>query len=160
MEMTHIDPWDKISKFHGYSPEFTAQAKAAQARRRAAMLAEQNRTAAIGVMRQRCVPGWAVHIILEAAREHQICPHDIVRNCRAYRVVDARNDAIYRIKARKPVLSSPRLGQWFGKDHTSIIYALAYHSIATGLPKLTNYTMRPRKGRLWGRSALDRGAER
>jgi chromosomal replication initiation ATPase DnaA len=58
---------------------------------------------------------------------------------RIFRVVAARNEAIYQIKAAHPNLSFPQLGKWFRKDHTSIIHSLARHAEANSLPSLTRY---------------------
>lgn len=150
MEMTRIDPWSNISKLKGYSPEFIAQVREAQRRKLAEQVAEQERKQAADKMHLRSVPKWVADIIFETAKEHGASPFDIVGESRKYRDVDCRAEAIYRIKDKRPSLSSPRIAKWFGKDHTSILYALSYHSRRTGLPRLSNYVMRPRKGILKG----------
>lgn len=142
LEVRDVDPWDHISRRNGYSAEFLRQAREANARRRAQEVAEQERRQAIEVCKSRNTPKWAVEIILEVARARGVSPNDIMSGHRAYPVVDARHEAIYRVKAFKLMLSSPQIAKWFGLDHTSILHSLASYSHQTGAPKLTKYKLK------------------
>jgi hypothetical protein len=87
------------------------------------------------------MPEWARQIAEETAIRHGICVSEIANGSRKYKVVRVRNEAIYLVKARKPMLSSSQLGRWFDRDHTTILHALASHSDATGAPALVGYNL-------------------
>jgi len=142
LQITDVDPWDHISRRKGYSAEFLQKAREANAQRRAQEVAEQERRQAIEVCKSRKTPKWAVEIILEVALVRGVSPFDMMSGLRAYPVVDARHEAIYRVKAFKPMLSSPQIAKWFALDHTSILHSLASYSHQTGAPKLTKYALK------------------
>ena len=84
------------------------------------------------------LPDWVRSIIIQSARKHHVLVYDIMSPTRMAEVVRARNEAIYRIKAARPSLSAPRIGIWFGRDHTTILYAISRHQSETGSPPLYN----------------------
>jgi chromosomal replication initiation ATPase DnaA len=100
-----------------------------------------DRTEAISRLHSRFAPSWVIRIILATADEHGVSPLHILRDCRFKNVVAARNHAVYRVKEKKPTLSSPRIAGWFNRDHTSVLYCLAVHADDTGAPKLCNYNI-------------------
>jgi hypothetical protein len=127
-----------------YTKEFIKQALEARQRAdEAKILAEKQEARRQGLLtfKRRFMPEWARQIVERACEKHGICPSEMACDNRKHRVVKARNEAIYLVKARKPMLSSPQLGGWFGRDHTSILHSLASYSAATGSPKLVGYDL-------------------
>jgi chromosomal replication initiation ATPase DnaA len=120
----------------GYTKEFVEKARQ-QTRERTART-ELNR---LGLMKFRNygMPEWARMIVAEVCELRNVFVDDVAGMSRRHKVVRARNEAIYRIKASKPMLSSPQMGRWFNRNHVSILYALASYSDAKGLPNLTYY---------------------
>jgi chromosomal replication initiation ATPase DnaA len=66
----------------------------------------------------------AHEIIYNVARNHGLGVRDILGGGRTKEVVKARHSAIKAVKAAKPHLSSTVIGRIFGRDHTSILWAL------------------------------------
>ena len=97
--------------------------------------------AARQVMRHNGMPVWVRGIVFDAAVKHGVSAASIVLKLRARAVVAARNEALYRVKEANPDLSLPKIGGWFGMDHTTVIYALARHAEATGDCPLTDYNL-------------------
>lgn len=127
-----------------YTKEFIKQAQEARGRAdEAKRLAEKLEARRQGLLsfKRRSLPEWARQIVEESADRHNICVSDLASNNRKYKVVHARNEAIYRIKERKPQLSSPHIGRWFDRNHVSILYAIASYSDATGAPMLVGYDL-------------------
>lgn len=136
----------------GYTPEFIAQAK--QSRERAAR-EEMNRQGLL-TLRRWGMPEWARDIVAEVCARRDVFISDLASACRRHKVVHARNEAIYRVKESKMTLSSPQIAAWFNRDHVSILYSIASHQQAEGLPKLCGYdierskeTRRRRNQRQW-----------
>ena len=63
-------------------------------------------------------------IIREVAGRHGMTVGIVLSPRRSRRVVRCRYEAIRAVHEAKPHLSSPELGQIFGRDHTTILYAL------------------------------------
>lgn len=83
-------------------------------------------------------PDWVAAIIRDCAAKHGVRVSDILRKpCRHRPVVRARHEAIYRVKAAKPHLSAGRIGTWFHRDHTTILYALAKYQATHRVTELT-----------------------
>jgi hypothetical protein len=130
----------------GYTKEFFKRAQAGHHRLSERDRREQIRLAKLELRRQGLIrfkrwgmPEWARQIIEDVSNRRGICPSELAGNSRSRKVVRARNEAIYLVKARKPGLSSPQMGRWFNRDHVSILYALASYSEANRLPKLAGY---------------------
>lgn len=60
----------------------------------------------------------------DAAAEHKVSFQDIMGDSRKRHIVQARHDAIRRVKAAFPHLSLPSMGKVFGLDHTTVMYVL------------------------------------
>jgi hypothetical protein len=101
----------------------------------------QERKAAHRVLRERCAPEWIEALVMDVAEEHGVSPFDLMRNCQRIDVVRVRNRVLYEIRKLKPRMSYPRIGVIFGKDHTSIIHAIAKHAADNNLPALTRYDL-------------------
>ena len=97
--------------------------------------------AARQIMRDNSMPAWVREIVFDAAARHGVSAASIVMRIRSRVAVAARNEALYRVKEAKPDLSLPKIGGWFGMDHTTVIYALARHAEATGDSPLTDYNL-------------------
>ncbi|WP_165358297.1 helix-turn-helix domain-containing protein [Mesorhizobium sp. Pch-S] len=89
----------------------------------------------------RGMPQWAIDIVQEIAERLGACISDIADSTRTSLVVAARNEAMYRVKERKPSLSSTQIGKWFGRDHTSVLFAIASYQEATGADPLVGYNI-------------------
>jgi chromosomal replication initiation ATPase DnaA len=97
---------------------------------------------AICRFRKRGMPSWAFEIVKEVAYRHRVYLTDIASNNRVHAVVWARTEAMYRIKATKPALSSTQLGAWFDRDHTSILHGIAAHQERSGAKALVHYDLK------------------
>lgn len=120
--------------------------KEAEAKEKASKEAEAKARLEAGFQKQfesliaaRRVPRWVVAILQSVAASHGINQFHIVSRNFNRATVAARHDAIYRIKAARPTLSTPRIGSWFCIDHTSVLYALTRHAEKHGLPKFSKY---------------------
>lgn len=134
------DPDDKpfarrSARAMGYTQEFIDRAK--QARSAAAKL-ELNRQGLIQ-FRRWGMPEWARQIVSDVAARHDVMTEEISSSSRRHKVVRARNEAMYLVKASKTALSSPQIAAWFNRNHVSILYAIASHSDRTGAPALVGY---------------------
>lgn len=70
----------------------------------------------------------------EVARKHQLKPNDIIVFARNKRLVEARQEAMFRC-ADETILSYPKIGALFGdRDHTTIIHGVRAHAVRIGLP--------------------------
>lgn len=63
-------------------------------------------------------------IIAACARRHRVSVADILGPRRFKHIVAARWEAIRAVAAEFPEFSTPRLGRIFGRDHTTILWAL------------------------------------
>jgi hypothetical protein len=111
----------------------------AETERRRLSAIEQKRADGLRQFRRWGMPDWAVKIVAEVADDHAICPSEIAGRKRFKPIVDARREAVYRIKSVKPLMSCIILGKWFNRDHTSVTHLTASYSEATGAPKLVGY---------------------
>lgn len=102
---------------------------------------DEIRRQARAIMARRGMPEWARDIVTETAERRSVHLDELVGNCRVYTVTAARQEAIYRVKAAKPMLSAPLLGKWFDRDHTTILHSLTCHQEATGLPPFSRYNL-------------------
>jgi hypothetical protein len=127
-----------------YTKEFIKQAKEARERAEEAKRLDEKQEAhrqGLLTFKRRYMPEWARQIVDEMSQKHGVCPGDMARDDRRHKTVKARNEAIYLIKARKPMLSSPQIGNWFDRDHTSILHSIASHSQSAHAPKLVGYDL-------------------
>lgn len=92
-------------------------------------------------LRKRFIPVWVGEIITEVSARHGVFPTEIMSKARSQRIVKARNEVFYLIKACKPEISTPQIGRWFGRDHTGVLHSIASHADATGSPKLYGYDL-------------------
>lgn len=91
--------------------------------------------------RKQGMPKWARDIVREVAYRHKIYVSDLASDNRFHDVVHARTEAMYRIKAAKPEVSSTQLGKWFDRDHTSVLHGIAAHQERAGVPALVHYNL-------------------
>lgn len=87
------------------------------------------------------MPQWAREIVHEVAYRHRISVSELASHNRCRAVTNARAEAMYLIKAAKPMLSSPQLGKWFDRDYTSVLHGIAVHQERTGAPALSHYNL-------------------
>jgi chromosomal replication initiator protein len=71
-------------------------------------------------------------IIAFVAIKHGLKPCDLTGNSRLRELIPARYEAIYLARTHTR-LSMPRLGEIFGRDHTTILYALNAHKRRLGI---------------------------
>lgn len=102
---------------------------------------EEIRKRSLALFRKRGMPVWAREIVEQVSNRTCVGIDLIIGDRRFHRVVHARNEAIYLIKDRKPVLSTPTIAKWFNRDHTSILHSIASHSERTGAPELVGYDL-------------------
>jgi hypothetical protein len=139
-----IDLWPRIVRNHGYAPTFLAKCRKA---RRVKMRAIEGETDSLPVFeldefrrfRERNVPAWAVDIVRAVCAAHGVPVAAVSGRVRNETTDRARRAAVYAIKAAQPDISSTTLGKWFGRHHTSILFALAVHQSETGAAPLTRY---------------------
>lgn len=172
MYQSSTDPYEAIMRQGGYSEavlkrqrekerQRAAEAKRIEEMDRADKMRRDFQTQALKAMRTRLVPGWASQIITDAARRHGVQLFDVVARSVRKEVVAARHEAMYLIKAAKPVLSCPMIGSWFGRDHTSVLYAITKYAIDNGLPKFSKYRIAAERRRSVSQaSAARRDAEK
>ena len=87
----------------------------------------------------RPLPEWARQVVISVSAERGVPVTEIFGKSRNRTVAAARHEAIYRVKATKPTVSSSQLGIWFGKrDHTTILNALFRFQKLTGAPEMTS----------------------
>lgn len=101
--------------------------------------APTEQTEAAENMRIRGVPSWVSRIILDVSAAHNVSPFDVLSAKKTIPVRAARHEAIYEVKNTRPVLSCTMIGPWFGRDHKSVLHALASHAHKNNLPKLCGY---------------------
>lgn len=138
----HIDPWVAIAKNGGYTREFlgrTAAEKRARIEAENARRAEAERVAKAKALRDRAIPIWARQIIDEVCATHRVPFDAVMFRGLDHKTVTTRGEAVYRIKALRPALSSPQIGRWFGIHHTTVLHALSSHAARHGLPILSTY---------------------
>ena len=138
--------WKSFRANGGMNPAFVAKArenaKTREARHVAELLERQRLDATIKarhLLAARSVPVWVRKMVLEAAQTSGVPALSLLIDCRTWAVVKERNALLYQIKATKPHLSSPQIARWFGKDHTSILHAIACHQRDSGAPALVGY---------------------
>ena len=141
--------WKSFHANSGLNPEFVRSVRqrrmAREARHAAELLERQRLDATIKarhLLADRSVPVWVRQMVIEAAQTSGVPALSLLIDCRTWAVVKARNALLYQIKATKPHLSSPQIARWFGKDHTSILHAIACHQRDSGSPALVGYTRR------------------
>lgn len=130
----------------GTKPAWKAPTNARLEAERAAKRAEAARKhmieRCVDLLRRRGVPQPVRAIILEAADRHGVPPLAVVNDVRIWRVVAARHEAMYLVKADGPMRSTTTIGGWFGKDHTSVLFGIAKHAELNDLPRLVGYDYR------------------
>lgn len=109
------------------------------------------------IIKQRGIPEWVRQIVREVAAEYGVAMIHVLTACRRAEVCLARYAAIYRVKRFSRRTSAIQIGEWFGRDHASVFFALARHAEITGRPALTTYALKscanpkrkpiPRKGK-------------
>lgn len=101
----------------------------------------------------RHTPGWVVKIVVETARSHDVLVAAIMGKSTKQKIVRARHEAICRIKEKQPTISSPKLGEYFGRAGSTMLFAMAKHASRVGEPPMTGYKLQKREstGRPVGR---------
>lgn len=89
----------------------------------------------------RHMPDWVQEIVRDTCRKHGVPIYDLMSPDQTRKVAMARREAMYRVKAAKPMTPATRLGRWFRRDHTTVIYALARYQQEHGAPALTRFGM-------------------
>lgn len=125
----HPNSWRK----RGYNPEFV---RSVLARRR--KMPQPGRGC---VVRVPGVPLWVSELINETALKHGMDVGRITGKDRSVGAVNARNEVLYEVRRTNPRLSFPKIGMWFGRDHTAVMFAIASHARCNGLPKLTGFDL-------------------
>jgi hypothetical protein len=81
-------------------------------------------------------------IVKQVAKDRGINIQMIAGDSRIRVAVEARNEAMYLIKARNPKkTSSSQIARWFARDHTSCMHGIASHQDSHNLPKLVGYDL-------------------
>lgn len=150
--------WERSSRMGGYNAETIARVRAREreraadlqrdfeeearkrevAKRRAA--ARRAEKAFIRLARQRNIPDAVVRIIRVIAEHNRVAPRDIIGRNLARDVCQARAAAVYAIRSTATCRLSrsyPTIGHWFGRDHTTMLYAAKVHATRHGLPDIT-----------------------
>lgn len=71
------------------------------------------------------LPAWR-RIILEVAIKHNVMPAEMLSAQRAYNLVAARHEVMYRLKT-ETTMSLPAIGKKLGKDHTTVLHGVRKH---------------------------------
>lgn len=102
------------------------QAEAAQARRKEAFHREMEvlRIEQSVPKPRPATPFDARNLIARVACWHGYTLEDILGDCRARPLIQARFDAVAAVKTMHPDFSLPMLGRLFRRDHTTVLYAL------------------------------------
>jgi chromosomal replication initiation ATPase DnaA len=141
--------------------QFTKEVYAKRRQESARLLHEQEQAKAWRLMGSRGMPEWAREIVIECCDEAGVSPLDVISGRRFKRIMGARHAALYHVCARRNAYTSiPKVGIWFGREHTSILYAIAKYAAEHDLPPLTTYSIEKRRASSAGwwvnRRALDR----
>lgn len=86
-------------------------------------------------------------ILRQVCAQHGVSPRDVLGDSRLKAVCCARFEAMYRIRTeikiggRPPSL--PKIGSWFGRDHTSVLNALRRHGADMPLPRISRVSGTP-----------------
>ena len=93
------------------------------------------------IMRNRGVPAWARGIALAVSEASSIPLHEIIGTSRYRKVVAARNEVFYRLKAGEGSVlgppSYPQIAAWFAREHTGVLYGATIHAMVNDLPRLS-----------------------
>lgn len=91
-------------------------------------------------LRKRGMPEAVREIVKQVAKSRRVTVMLIASASRMQVAVDARNEAMYLIKARNPKkTSASQIARWFARDHTSCLHGIASHQDRHNLPKLVGY---------------------
>ena len=74
--------------------------------------------------------GSAVTIIKEVAGEHGLTPADLVSKSRLPRIVEARNDAICRLRLELDMTLQSIGSAFGGRDHSTILHSLRKNGVS------------------------------
>ncbi len=94
----------------------------------------------IGQTRANALPSRVRAVVQAVADEHGVLIADLLSDCRRRRHVIPRWAAFAQVSAmswRDGRPSYPQVGRWFGRDHTSVLYALGKLSVKPGSRKRT-----------------------
>lgn len=143
--LTNSHNRDEITEMYaetnGFRSTYTESVIAKQREVRRIAEAEEFRRQGLRKLADNGMPAWARAIVAEVADRHGVFVTQIAGKARMRKVVAARNEAAYLVKAAKPEVSALRMSGWFGRDHTTILFALASHAEKTGAPRLTTYNL-------------------
>lgn len=84
----------------------------------------------------RQMPSAVASIVLEVSHKHLVRVGLILSDSKRRHVTACRDEVAYRIKADNPARSYPLIGKWLGRDHTSVMHAVARHAHKQHLPPL------------------------
>lgn len=141
--------WDEIVASRGYTQAFIDSVR----RKRAAAVAakrEVDKTlapqAGTDILFLR-LPSRMATIVMDTANRHGVSIPEIMSRSLKRRIVKARHEAWYLIKAGAPEQSFPAIARHFDRDHTVLIYAVAAHAHDNNLPSLNGYDVREQRAK-------------
>lgn len=131
---------------------------------RAQMALDEFNLQGLKTFRMRGMPQTARDIVKKVAEERSVSIMLLASSSRMQKAVQARNEAMYLIKASKPHLSMSHFAKWFARNHTSAMHGIASHADKHNLPELVGYDfqrVRQRNARISERRrALANGADK
>jgi chromosomal replication initiation ATPase DnaA len=83
------------------------------------------RAEAEAILERLCAEG-LIPLLAEVCFEHGVEPRELVSRGRHRRLVRARFDLYWRIRSNWG-LSFPKIGEVFGRDHTTIMHGIEQH---------------------------------
>ncbi|MCY0150905.1 hypothetical protein OEG84_25195 [Hoeflea sp. G2-23] len=92
----------------------------------------------------RGLPPRVRKIVADESDAHGVPIHVMFSPSRQSKAIMARWAAMYRIREGNPRLSFPKIGDWFGRNHTTVLSGVARYAAITGKPKLTEYDISSR----------------
>ena len=132
----------RLLKYHGDSPPDEASSEAAEKIRRrmfagtyrkqeaARQWAEHYRDVSMNMIAEETAafPEQVMRrIVSEVAEKHNLPVRDIFKDRRNKSLVHARHEAMWRC-SEETGYSFPRIGRFFGKDHTTVLHACRVHA--------------------------------
>lgn len=111
-----------------------------EAQRAADLVLQNDREATQTLLRHRGMPSGAVMVVAGIADRARVSLKAMLTSKKPS-MVCLRWEAMYRLKTGEGLKNVPsflRLSEWFGREHTSVIYAVSAYAIDNGLPPLTS----------------------
>lgn len=126
--------------------QFTKEVYAKRRQESARHLHEQEQAKAWRLMGSRGMPEWAREVVIECCDEAGVSALDVISGRRFKHIMGARHAALYHVCARRNAYTSvPKVGIWFDRNHSSILYGITKYADEHGLPALTRYSIEKRR---------------